>query len=269
VKEENGGIKMTTLAPSFLVFISGLEYREENCLVIALKSKIEKATLQGTIVDKLREAEIEVKTGDEFRKACLESFSPSDDEDDEDFVGEVFDPALFGEGDSEDDDFDNAGNPREIGALTNQVRDIGGDSSSDDTGDLGDGGDGLENAPGGGAEALGPRDGDDGNGDDDDSDENTDELDLLENIFGQDDHDGDFEADDSQCVLDALDIKHFPKQVASGYNFYFSYAVLNSTPKTENLGEQIKKVLQSIEGVDADIEILCEPLDPSFIIYHA
>jgi len=57
------------IAPDFGTFLEKLQNREEDCLVIAIKSDIEAEKLEETIKQKLIEAKIEIKTEEQMKEA--------------------------------------------------------------------------------------------------------------------------------------------------------------------------------------------------------
>jgi hypothetical protein len=224
------GLQITKLAPNFETFLFGLERREEDALFIALKSTTPADQLEATIVAKLKEAGVEIKTEEELLQMQQDQLAQ--------YQGDM----SSGESDEENSgDDDGAAAIGEVGARTNDVRDLGdsGEGSDSDDGSLSEG-DG-ELPEGFGAFAGGDFEGFD---------------------FADSEDDGILR----QVVVEPLQAEEYPKQSALGFNLIFTFAMVSKGP-FDDLVTSIKNVLQTVEGVE-QILVVAEPVD-SESVKHA
>jgi len=229
ILKEDGGVKITKLAENFEIFMSCLEYHEEDCYVVALKCVTPVGELEATVIEKLKEVNIEIKTEEEIKQ--MNQFGIE-------FIGGEDEDELDEEWENHREEDDE---PRELGARTNEVKDLGGPSSSS-----------SESVDEEKSES-GEEERNSGDEEDDDS-QSRDEF-----LFGSDDD----SVVNKQCSVSELKPNEYPNESFQGYNVIFAYSMLKEGPYEEDL-QKIHKVLESVVGADS-IHVISEPIDGALV----
>jgi len=111
------------LAANFESLLKGLERREEDCLVIALTSIIPIPELEATVITKIKESGVAIKSEEEIQNMRAEFFQ-----------NEFISDEDIDEEEEEGDNDEHEVVLGELGARTNAVGDLGGSSASESTG---------------------------------------------------------------------------------------------------------------------------------------